>query len=221
MSKTTKKRNNKKNNKKKSNKRRGSVLMTGGLLLLLGALLLTGYNLWTDKQAGDASEKVLEQLEEVMPDSAVGETANHSDRDARMPTKKIDGKRYIGKISIPSIDLKLPVLAKWKFDDLMIAPSVYSGSYYSDDLVIAGHNYSNHFRSLRWVDIGAKVTLKAVDGKRYRYVVNNIEVMEPTEAKRMIRSSDDWDLTLFTCTVGGQSRCAVRCVRTDNKKDKK
>ena len=25
-----------------------------------------------------------------------------------------------------------------------------------------------------------------------------------------------WDLTLFTCYVGGQTRCAVRCVRVED-----
>jgi sortase A len=28
--------------------------------------------------------------------------------------------------------------------------------------------------------------------------------------------SGDWDLTLFTCTTGGQSRITVRCVLKDS-----
>ena len=36
-----------------------------------------------------------------------------------------------------------------------------------------------------------------------------IERLRPTAVKEM--TSGDWDLTLFTCTVGGQSRVTVRC----------
>ena len=40
--------------------------------------------------------------------------------------------------------------------------------------------------------------------------------MQPTQIEKMITATDenDWDLTLFTCTTGGNARCAVRCVRT-------
>lgn len=43
------------------------------------------------------------------------------------------------------------------------------------------------------------------------------EVLQPTQIEKMtVKSSgDDWDLTLFTCTTGGQARYALRCVRTD------
>ena len=39
--------------------------------------------------------------------------------------------------------------------------------------------------------------------------------LDPTqEMTEKTEESDEWDLTLFTCTTGGSARCAVRCVRT-------
>lgn len=56
-----------------------------------------------------------------------------------------NGYEYIGYLSIPSIGLALPVMKQWSYAGLKIAPGRYSGSLYTDDLVIAGHNYNRHF----------------------------------------------------------------------------
>jgi len=40
-----------------------------------------------------------------------------------------------------------------------------------------------------------------------------VETLMPTDIKEM--TSGEFDLTLFTCTVGGQYRVTVRCDRVD------
>ena len=52
-----------------------------------------------------------------------------------------------------------------------------------------------------------------VDGNIFRYTVADLEQLEGTDVKEM--EAGDWDLTLFTCTLGGQYRVTVRCVRED------
>ena len=49
------------------------------------------------------------------------------------------------------------------------------------------------------------------DGNIFNYTVSELEQLNPTDVREMI--SGDWDLTLFTCTLGGQYRVTVRCVR--------
>ena len=39
------------------------------------------------------------------------------------------------------------------------------------------------------------------------------ETLEPTDEEAM--TTGDWDLTLFTCTPGGQTRVTVRFQRVD------
>ena len=55
-----------------------------------------------------------------------------------------------------------------------------------------------------------------VDGNRFAYQVVVRETLEPTAIDEMQSEEDGaWDLTLFTCTIGGQSRVTVRCVQVE------
>lgn len=56
-----------------------------------------------------------------------------------------------------------------------------------------------------------------MDGDTWHYEIAASEILQPTQIEEMTTktANDDWDLTLFTCTTGGQARHAVRCVRTD------
>ncbi|MGN0969549.1 MAG: sortase, partial [Evtepia sp.] len=50
------------------------------------------------------------------------------------------------------------------------------------------------------------------DGNQFRYTVAQVETLAKTAVEEM--AAGDWDLTLFTCTLGGQTRVTVRCVET-------
>lgn len=144
------------------------------------------------------------------------------DPNREMPTAIIDGYNYIGFLEIPSLGLSLPVMFDWDYERLHVSPCRYSGSYYSDDLVICAHNYARHFSPVKWINMNADVYFTNVAGETIHYVTNNIETVQPTAIEAMIENSNnsdfsqnDWDLTLFTCNTGGQTRCAVRCVRAE------
>ncbi len=200
----------------KSRKKSGNVLILIGIFLLIAALILTLYN-WNEANKADkASSEVMTQLLDEIDDSDDGLDDKDSVPDDRdMPTLDVDGNLYIGYISIPSIGLELPVMQDWDYDKLRISPCRYSGSVYTDDLVIAGHNYRNHFSALRYQEPGTEVLFTDVEGNVFHYEIADLETLEPTQVEDMIDSSDNWDLTLFTCTIGGRTRFTVRCVRTD------
>ena len=137
--------------------------------------------------------------------------------DTEMPVGTIDGYDYIGYLSIPSIGLALPVMQQWSYPGLKIAPGRYSGSLYTDDLVIAGHNYARHFSPLTHLTVGTEVLFVDMNDNTWHYAVSDTEVLQPTQIEEMAVKTPDsnWDLTLFTCTTTGQARYALRCVRTD------
>lgn len=201
----------------------GSLLIALGVLALLGAAGLFGYNQWDNARAEKAADAVLTQLEETIetPKTILpGETVVSSEAAAdapEMPVTFIDGYDYIGYLSIPSIGLALPVMQQWSDSGLKIAPGRYSGSLYNDDLVIAGHNYTRHFSPIKHLAVGTEVLFVDMDGAVWHYAVSASEVLQPTQIEQMTTktSADSWDLTLFTCTTGGQARYALRCVRTD------
>ena len=79
-----------------------------------------------------------------------------------------------------------------------------------NNMVIAAHDYYSHFGRLKSMSQGDEVIFTDMDGNVFRYEVAALETLSSTAVEEM--TSGDWDLTLFTCTVGGQSRVTVRCV---------
>ena len=79
--------------------------------------------------------------------------------------------------------------------------------------MILGHNYAGHFRELKKLQPGDAVTFTDMDGNVFSYEVMALETLAPTAVEEM--TEGDWNLTLFTCTVGGTTRLAVRCEELD------
>ena len=192
--------------------------------MLLGAVGLVAYNFWDANRAKEAAEQISEQLIEKIDENVKSEEtaapAPYMDPNTPMPVELIDGYEYIGILEIPSEELSLPVMAEWDYDRLKISPCRFIGSYYADDLVICAHNYDQHLGRLLSIDIGVDVYFTNVEGLTIHYIVTNRETVEPTAVEQMIENTGnsetsllDWDLTLFTCNLGGQTRCAVRCSR--------
>lgn len=129
-----------------------------------------------------------------------------------MPTQELDGVSYIGIVNFPTLDLKLPVIDVWSYKNLKIAPCRYSGSAYSGNFVVCAHNYRSHFGKLGRLRIGDEVVFTDVDGNEFHYEVAELDTVKPTAVDSV--KNDDWDLTLFTCTMSGQSRMTVRCIKT-------
>lgn len=195
----------------------GLPLMLCGLVLLLCALGLTGYNLWDENRAGDAAEEAVVELQAITPDLSAPEVPENLipnyvlDPEREMPRSTVSAHTYIGCLSIPSLKLDLPVLDHWSYPNLKVAPCRYAGSAYQNDLVIAAHNYKRHFGGLRNLSVGSAVYFTDVEGNRFSYTVAALEQLEPNQTKDML--SGGWDLTLFTCTLGGQHRVTVRCTQ--------
>lgn len=191
-------------------RREGRLCMLLGLLLLIAAFSLTGYNLWEENRAARSARQVLSQMEADLP-GPEAQPAYLVAPEMEMPVLTIDDHRYVGDLYIPRLELSLPVMDRWSYPNLKLAPCRYSGSAYLDNLIIAGHNYKKQFGVLKNLQLGDKIVFTDMDNNRFRYVVSEILVLEPTAVEAL--QAGAWDLTLFTCTMGGQSRVTVRCVR--------
>ena len=214
------------NNKNRRVRRRiGTVVTAAGTVLMLAACVVYAYARWDDHRAAASAGAALLAIEtRLSEDEAPAPTVSSAgaftpdepeEADAAPAytetTIEIDGVCYLGTIRFPRRGLALPVIADWAFDSLRLAPVRYAGSVATDDLVIAGHNYSTHFSVLHQVETDEEIVFTDAAGREIRYVVRMTEVLEPTAVEEMV--SGDWDLTLFTCTYGGKTRRAVRCER--------
>ena len=202
-------------------------MITMGLLLIAAALFLVGYNLYDDARAARSVEQIIGQMDEPQ----LAETEERGDAapegegrlaeipdyilnpEMDMPEEIIDGHGYIGVLEIPAYGLTLPVMSEWSYPNLKIAPCRYQGSPYTDDLILAAHNYTRHFGNLKCLEAGDRITFTDVDGNVFSYEVALVETLMPTAIDAM--ESGDWDLTLFTCTIGGAYRVTVRCERLE------
>lgn len=102
-----------------------------------------------------------------------------------MPILTIDGHDYIGCLSIPGLDLSLPVMSQWSYPNLKLSPCRYSGSAYLDNLIIAGHNYQKQFGVLKSLQPGDKLVFTDMDRNTFTYAVSEILVLEPDRCRRI------------------------------------
>lgn len=193
--------------------KKSGILVALGLLLLAAAAGLAGYNIRAGSNAAKASDEVLAEIASRLPKQESAVPDYILDPNMEMPTFRIDGTDYIGVVLIPSLDAELPVADEWSYAQLRVSPCRYAGSAYTDSLIVCGHNYGSHFGNLKYLELGDSVIFTDADGNVFNYEVAQVETLQPTAVEEM--KSEEWDLTLFTCTVGGQSRVTVRCNRIE------
>lgn len=191
--------------------RMGTICMLLGAVLMLAALSLFLWNQYEDQRAGASAEQILSQMRGKIEGAIADSTSDSDPYGTIMPETQIDGDSYIGYLSIPTVDLNLPVMSEWDDTRLKTAPCRYTGSTRTDDLVIAGHNYPRHFGTLSKLSVGDRVCFTGVDGISAVYEVAVVETLASTDVGKM--TAGNYDLTLFTCTYSGQNRVTVRCVR--------
>lgn len=191
---------------------RGTVWINAGLLLIAAALFLSAYNEWESHEARDSARQVIAQLYDALPTEA-GEPTTLPDVRREMPVKTINGRDYIGVLSIPSLELELPVISQWDYPALKVAPCRYSGSLYQDNLIICAHNYASHFGKLKELQPGDIVLFTDMDEHVVTFQMVERETLNPMDAEGM--EAGDWDLTLFTCTIDGQTRVTIRLERVE------
>lgn len=181
----------------------GFSLMIFGLFLILSSFGLMMYNRYEDKHASQTSQRVIQQMQIDI------ETIKKQNEE--MPIVEIEEYSYIGYLSIPRLDLELPVMADWSYKQLKIAPCRQTGSTVTDDLVIAAHNYRSHFGYIGSLNYNDRILFTNMNGETIEYAVQLIEQLEANESDRMLFS--EWDLTLYTCNYSGQSRITIRANR--------
>lgn len=191
------------------------------IVVSLVSMLTAGYMIWTNIQgdisAGKDSAFVVEALACEIPNVQADELAfgeelipNYElDDNLDMPEIEIDGSRYIGMVEIPALGLVLPVRSEWSKAGAAKAPCRYTGSVYDGNCIIAAHNFKSHFGNIKLLDIGDEVKFTDAEGNIFSYAVSGVETLDGYDIEGM--QAGDWDLTLFTCTPGGQKRVTVRC----------
>lgn len=199
-------------------KRADIIIIAVGAVLILSALLLLIYNRCEDVRAGQEAESLLASVEAAIPAQEMA-TPNKPEPtealspplDPEMPVVTLGGYEYVGYVEIPTLGLKLPVMAEWDYTRLQIAPCRQFGSSRTDNLVIAAHNYDTHFGKLKELSKGDTVIFTDMEGIVSTYCIEKLETLSPDAVDTVLNSG--YDLVLYTCTKGGKTRVTVFCDR--------
>ena len=205
----------------------GIVLMIVGVVSVACSVALYISNQNEDKQAQELTEYYLPQLIETIRNSTNSESSvqdNVSDgvtdgsQNSNGPVNNndmhvfyIDEQGFVGYLSIPSLNLELPIMSETDYDKLQMAPCRFYGSAKTDNLIVGAHNYSKHFGEIGNLNAKDEVYVTDMDGVVYKYSVVSIDIIQPYAGE--ILTNEEYDLVLFTCTYSGKNRIAVGCDR--------
>ncbi|WP_051208809.1 sortase [Butyrivibrio sp. WCD3002] len=183
---------------------RGKVSILLGLVCFALAFYIFAYNRDEDISAGVSAANLLESV-----DAQITNVPTEMPPTGEMKAVDVNGQSFIGIITIPAIDIRLPIQSEWSSENAKTSPCRYKGSVYTNDLIVAGHNYQRHFGKLNQLNSGDTVIVTDIDGRQYYYEVTYTETIGTYDVDKM--DEGEWDFTVFTCTIGGASRVTVRC----------
>lgn len=198
-----------------------------GIACLLSSLGLVIYNRMEADAAEVTSRALLQDVQKRIVHPTVPQPSREEESVPELPEETIpeiqpqemrsvplENDDCIGILSIPVLEIELPVLTDWSYAKLKKAPCHYYGSCYDTDFVIAAHNYAAHFGRLTELRQGDLVLFTDTGGTTHSYEVVLRETLPPTATEEMITSG--FDLSLYTCTPGGANRVTVRCNKVND-----
>ena len=81
------------------------------------------------------------------------------------------------------------------------------------DSVSLGVSVPRKLASASGLKVGDRITVSDMDGAMTDYIVVAMDVLLPTAVEEM--TAGEYDLTLFTCTYGGENRVTARCEKAE------
>lgn len=181
-----------------------NILIFSGVILIFYSIFLFVNNEKTETHAKDYSENILNYFENSVFSSIEVRPTTSVDIET-LEKLELDDNLYIGILTIPSLNLELPIQSDWSYDKLKNTPCVFDYKPFS----IAGHNYTSHFKYLTKLNLHDTVIFTNIYGYQYFYEVVLIETVNQSNIEAL--QNENFDLTLFTCNYSNDSlRLLVR-----------
>lgn len=212
------------------------IIVVIGVLILLGFLGIDVYQKFAiDKEVGkvmDDYDTALNNINNIVTDTeentelpdiianTTEDTTNSDNGSSERPTDKVQYKGYNveGKIEIPAINLKYPILEKTTPSSIEAAVAImYSanGLNQPGNTVIAGHNYRNgsFFGNNDKLKVGDKVYITDNSGTKIKYNIYNIYETSPDDSDFIVRETNGKrEVSLTTCTDNSKGRLIIWAV---------
>lgn len=197
------------------------MLSIGALVIGMGLMLGAGALVWQNQTqehvAQETSQAVVEEFaqqlvvhsEQIIVARSVEEVLEETE-----PVTEVNGEQYLGVLSLPDLNLTLPVASTWDYSKLQTTPCRLDGTVEEGTLIIAAHNYAAHFGTIGTLELGAEATFLDAAGVSHQYALVAQELLAEEDVEGL--ATGQWDLTLFTCYYGDNSqRVVLRFVTQD------
>ena len=145
-------------------------------------------------------------------------TGDTTDDNQQAPAQeqRFNGYLVAGTIEIPATGLSCPVLAEEEYSKSALETSVVIlhgvGLNQPGNTTIAGHNYrnGNFFSNNKKLNIGDKIYITDLTGKRLSYTIYNKYETSDTDADYMTRDTQGaTEISLTTCTDDSKARLII------------
>lgn len=210
------------------------VIVVVGVLILLGFLGFDVYRKFAIKKEVakviddydtslnmDFNTTVEEntELPDIVADPSQNVTGSgDGSSNSQRPKVQYEGYNVEGKIEIPAIDLKYPILEKTTPSSIEAAVAImYSqnGLNQPGNTVIAGHNYRNgsFFGNNDKLKLGDKIYITDNSGTKIKYNIYNIYETSPDDSDFIMRETNGKrEVSLSTCTDNSKGRLIIWAV---------
>ncbi|WP_142415556.1 class D sortase [Hathewaya massiliensis] len=185
------------------------LLIILGITLILASLSIKVYSKNKESQLIDNFNSRLnaEKNERELIEHKHGEDESNK--------KEVKIGDEISTIEIPSINLKSVIVEGIGKDQLRYAlghfkDTAMPGEY--GNFSVAGHSssiYKEILNNLYKVEIGDEIILKTLKGK-FEYKITDKFVVEPTEINVLEQDKNKKNITIVTCTDGGEKRLIIK-----------
>ena len=167
-------------------------------LIFTACIILLGYFLFGAKVEETVSlvNKVSIDINE---EERVVETVINED-DKNLQNYPAYGTKY-ADISIPKIDVNLPVYFGDTLDILKKGVGHSSGSYFPGEggsIIYMGHNSKKMFRRFSELQIGNEITVTTTYGK-FTYKIYDMQLIKETEVEKLPIQKEKEILMVYTC----------------------
>lgn len=212
----------------------GLAFIILGAALIFAALSLFAYNKYDDYKSSKVANETLADIGETIPyvdtldriakkgynttpikedSDKEGQETMGSTTVENMETITVNGIEYIGIVNIPAMNITLPVTKGWSYPLMKRAACCYDGSAQMGNMIIVAHNLPSYFKGLQNLNTGDNIIFIDAAGNEYVYEILQTEILGAYDVEGCRAGSDEWDITLFSCTYGGRQRVTVRAVQ--------
>ena len=208
------------------------VISLIGLFIVMG---FWGYDIFQKYYIRNGAEDAVDEFDKKLNERNIDENnttttdenkssnannlnGNTKSNSAKTSTKKAQmkyrGFDVAGKIEIPKIKLKYPVLSVATLSSMKVSIGIIYGPGLNQvgNTVLMGHNYRNGalFSNNSKLNIGDYVYITDMTGKKIRYVIYNKYITATTDFDYAIRNTEGRrEISMASCTDDSKSRLII------------